>query len=541
MYLGGRRVVLGRPSRPTTRSSGTARPAGRRCRRAATCSRSPRVDLAGNETPPAERKRVVVRIRTSPSAPRPIHVSPGASFTVKVRTGAPQLHVAFAGKHGDGATKRAPPARAGNAAAATGSSSRSIGHAADRDRDRGPRSDRPRAPRRRRSRASASRFCFMARTRENRIAGLGYAGVGTALLARVAAVAERGRAREARSSGCSCSAGRSSWLFRREPWLVAYLALATLPIRVHFLAPPAARAALHRRAGAAAFNLLRELVAGDERSREFGRATKPLALYLLWIGLSMAWTDDIRTRRDRRPRLLRPVHDHRALGRAASVEAAPREAPLRGARRDGAHLRASSASTSTRRGTSSRTRSSTSATRTRRSSASTPSSTTPRSTGASSSSRSCRRPCSRARQVGAGRPRRARVRGRRVARAARLVLAVELLRALRRRLLPLRVRLAVEGARRARRRGHVLVARTRSPRRSSCTRSATTASAEINPLTSGRGSLIYNGLRIAKRHPVTRRRPRRLPRAYPKLTQRQEAEAQRLAQHTGHRRRGGRA
>ena len=85
-----------------------------------------------------------------------------------------------------------------------------------------------------------------------------------------------------------------SLAFRREPWLVAYLALAAVPIRIHFLHHHLL-VPLFVVAAGAAFNLLRELIAGDERSRELGRATKPLALYLLWIGLSMTWTNDIRT------------------------------------------------------------------------------------------------------------------------------------------------------------------------------------------------------------------------------------------------------
>jgi O-antigen ligase len=43
---------------------------------------------------------------------------------------------------------------------------------------------------------------------------------------------------------------------------------------------------------------------------------------------------------------------------------------------------------------------------------------------------------------------------------------------------------------------------------------------EINALTSGRGSLIYNGLRIAKRHPVNGVGLAGFPKAYSKLTQR---------------------
>ncbi|HUZ16612.1 MAG TPA: O-antigen ligase family protein [Gaiellaceae bacterium] len=132
-----------------------------------------------------------------------------------------------------------------------------------------------------------------ARTRQNRLAGLGYAAVGTALL--VASLRTPGALEVAGAIvGLLVLGPALAWAFRREPWLVAYLALATLPIRVHFLHHQLL-VPLYVVAAGAAFKLLRELVAGDERSHELGRATKPLALYLVWIGVSMLWTVDIRT------------------------------------------------------------------------------------------------------------------------------------------------------------------------------------------------------------------------------------------------------
>jgi O-antigen ligase len=132
---------------------------------------------------------------------------------------------------------------------------------------------------------------FMARTRNNRIAGLCYAGVGAVLLL---AAQTRLTTVAAAIVGVSVCGLALAWLFRREPWLVAYLALAMLPVRIHFLGHQLL-VPLYLVAAGAGLNLLWELVQGDERSREFGRATKPLALYLLWIGVSMTWTSDIRT------------------------------------------------------------------------------------------------------------------------------------------------------------------------------------------------------------------------------------------------------
>ncbi len=133
---------------------------------------------------------------------------------------------------------------------------------------------------------------LLARTRQNRLAGLGYAGVGAALL--VASLKPAGAGTVAVAViGLLVLGGLLSLLFRREPWLVAFLTLACIPVQVHYLHHQLL-APLYVVAAAAGFNLLRELVQGDERMREFGRATKPLAFYLAWVGISVAWTGDIR-------------------------------------------------------------------------------------------------------------------------------------------------------------------------------------------------------------------------------------------------------
>ena len=105
VYVRGRRVVLGRRSatsgkvRWNGKAGGKTLPPGRYVLEVAA------VDLAGNETPPAERKRVVILIRPIALGAMPSHVKPGAGFTVKVRTGAPHYTWRFAGEHGT-ATKK---------------------------------------------------------------------------------------------------------------------------------------------------------------------------------------------------------------------------------------------------------------------------------------------------------------------------------------------------------------------------------------------------------------------------------------------------
>lgn len=133
---------------------------------------------------------------------------------------------------------------------------------------------------------------LVSRTRRNRIAGLGYAGVGTALLIaslKPADAAELGGA----LAGALLLGPALAWLFRREPWLVAYGTLAFIPLRVHFLDHQLLIPLYGVACGAAAL-LGWELVGGDERTRELGLASWPLALYLAWVGLSLGWSVDVR-------------------------------------------------------------------------------------------------------------------------------------------------------------------------------------------------------------------------------------------------------
>ncbi len=133
---------------------------------------------------------------------------------------------------------------------------------------------------------------LVSRTRRNRIAGLGYAGVGTALL--VASLSSASAAQlVAAIVGVPVLGLLLALAFRREPWLVAFLTLALIPVRVHFLGHQLL-VPLYVVAAGAAFNLLHELVGGDERSGELRRMARPLAVYVAWIGLSVGWTVDLR-------------------------------------------------------------------------------------------------------------------------------------------------------------------------------------------------------------------------------------------------------
>ncbi|HJU37510.1 MAG TPA: O-antigen ligase family protein [Gaiellaceae bacterium] len=132
---------------------------------------------------------------------------------------------------------------------------------------------------------------LLGRTRRNRIAGLCYAGVGTVLLAASLAPADAAEVGAA-VGGVIVFGPLLAWLFRREPWLVAFLTLAFVPFRIGFLGH-SLLVPLYAVALGAAGLLLWELVEGDERTRELGIVSWPLALFLIWTGLSVGWSVDV--------------------------------------------------------------------------------------------------------------------------------------------------------------------------------------------------------------------------------------------------------
>jgi O-antigen ligase len=134
---------------------------------------------------------------------------------------------------------------------------------------------------------------LVARTRKNRIAGLCYAALGTVLLVASLSPASWPEL-VAAILGAAVLVPLLAWGFRREPWAIAYATLAFIPLRVHFLGHQLL-VALYAVALGAVGLLLWQLVDGDERSRELGIASWPLALYLGWIGVSLDWSVDVHT------------------------------------------------------------------------------------------------------------------------------------------------------------------------------------------------------------------------------------------------------
>ena len=86
-------------------------------------------------------------------------------------------------------------------------------------------------------------------------------------------------------------------LLLRWPWLLALATLACVPARIpvtvgstqaNLLVP------LYAVVAAAALALAWQLLRGDTRSRELGPVALPLAAFVAWGGLSLAWSQDVR-------------------------------------------------------------------------------------------------------------------------------------------------------------------------------------------------------------------------------------------------------
>ncbi len=131
---------------------------------------------------------------------------------------------------------------------------------------------------------------LVARTRRDRLAGLGFAALGACMLAAALAPAKWGEA-VLGGLGALVVGAVLAVAFRRYPWLLPLLALACIPARVgalgHQLLVP-----LYVVVVGAALALAWELAHGDIRPRELRRAAWPLAAYVAWVGLSLGWTQD---------------------------------------------------------------------------------------------------------------------------------------------------------------------------------------------------------------------------------------------------------
>jgi hypothetical protein len=86
-------------------------------------------------------------------------------------------------------------------------------------------------------------------------------------------------------------------LLRRWPWILAFAVLPAVPARLPLDlggAHSQLELPLYLLAGAAGVQIAIDIVKGDRRSRELGRVALPLAAFVLWTGLSILWSNDVR-------------------------------------------------------------------------------------------------------------------------------------------------------------------------------------------------------------------------------------------------------
>lgn len=129
------------------------------------------------------------------------------------------------------------------------------------------------------------------KTKRDRLAGLGFATIGACVLAAALAPDKPGEIVGGVFAALAVAVVLAG-IFRREPWLLPIAALASIPVRVgalgHQLLVPLYVVTL----GAAV--LLAWESANDElRVRELGPIAWPLALFIGWTGLSLGWTKDV--------------------------------------------------------------------------------------------------------------------------------------------------------------------------------------------------------------------------------------------------------
>jgi hypothetical protein len=138
---------------------------------------------------------------------------------------------------------------------------------------------------------------LVATRRDLRVLGLGGWAVGCALLA--VYLAPHGHHRllaAAAVVGLICAVG-GAWVVVRIPWLLAIATLACVPARfpVHVGSTQAnLLLPLYAVVAVAAIALAWELYGEDTRSRELGPLAWPLAAFVGWESLSLAWSQDAR-------------------------------------------------------------------------------------------------------------------------------------------------------------------------------------------------------------------------------------------------------
>jgi hypothetical protein len=102
VYLGRRRIIVGRETRPTDKIKWAGTLGGRPLRAGTYVLSVGARDVAGNETPAAQRKDVTVVVRYVALAPGRITVRGGGRFAVRVETAAPRYTWRLGNRRGAG-------------------------------------------------------------------------------------------------------------------------------------------------------------------------------------------------------------------------------------------------------------------------------------------------------------------------------------------------------------------------------------------------------------------------------------------------------
>ncbi len=130
-----------------------------------------------------------------------------------------------------------------------------------------------------------------------RVAGLVFVGAGAALLGAEIAP-DTHRTAVALAVAAAVIAGVPvGALLRWRPWLLAFAVLPSIPARLPFAVGGThsqLELPLYVLAVGTGVQIVLETRAGDRRFRELGPVSLPLAGFVLWTGLSMLWSDDVR-------------------------------------------------------------------------------------------------------------------------------------------------------------------------------------------------------------------------------------------------------
>jgi hypothetical protein len=130
-----------------------------------------------------------------------------------------------------------------------------------------------------------------------RLAGLVLVGTGASLLGAAVAPDAHRTAVALAVAALVLASVPVALALRRWPWVLAFAILPAVPARV-----PLALGGTHSQlelplyllASAAGVQIALEIVRGDRHTRELGPLSLPLAAIVLWTGASILWSDDVR-------------------------------------------------------------------------------------------------------------------------------------------------------------------------------------------------------------------------------------------------------